>query len=874
MKTQYLESVELSDIGRRRKNNEDACLAMPEQGVFCVADGMGGVIGGDLASEAVTTSIREAFIKQTPSIKINLTERIRIFLNSVNSASKWIKKFADEKVIGQMGSTVVALVFDPSNPTRAMGIHAGDSRLYMFRNRRLKVLTTDHTAVVALAAKLGRDPDSLPAKYQNELLRAVGLAESVEMELTPVEVLSGDLFLLCTDGLTRMVSDDRIAAILKRAEKEALDSVAKMLVDAANLAGGKDNITVVLVRIRDITGLPLLPVPVLEEGPKTAAGEKKHKTEESPCPPTPSGPPLTSDTDEELRGDTPHTYDSPPTITPEKRPVAVPPSAPNVSESKSPAPSELLGTDRALIKRDQGEIEAAEAPSPLKPAIEIRGETGQAAELKLRITQTVKLVALVLLCLGLTVGGYVGWQHNQKTEATKRLTAYQTALQAARTALADRNFEIARTRANEALRLKPGDAEASRLKEEAEANAEKLQIDRQLDQKYQEAIRFGRDLFDNQDYAGALAKADEALRLKAGGTEATQLRQQSQAKLDALKAAQQREQQYQAAIQAGQALFHSQDYTGALTKADEALRLKAGGIEATQLRQQSQAKLDELKAAQQRKEQYQLALRTAQDALTRKDYITARTQAESALKWKPDDPAAMTVRTQAIELPELAVAQHYFDQGDYSRAAEMVRQYSGSDLFKQLAMAIQTESNALATAQARFRSGDYALIDEVKQLAFGSKLPFAKLVTDAQAEADLLRCLEGIKQTNGWAVLQTNLAALAPAVRSKPPFRALQQWAQVQSAQPTGGDVLDRLDAEFEMMLVWFNVVSPKDPYLRTAEARKQSRLHGEIGVEQRQKHLDNVKRLKIEFQKGGWLNQRERDRYLDKLLDTIIHRE
>lgn len=253
MRPDHFESAEVSDLGKVRKNNEDACLSLSDRGVFCVADGMGGVIGGDLASEAITTSVQEVFNKTGPGESDTLATQAALFTNGVNQASRWIKNYAREKAIGQMGSTVVALLFDPRDPRRALSLHAGDSRLYRYRKGALDLLTADHTALAALAAKLKRDPASLPSKYQNELLRAVGLKEPVELDQSRVAVRSGDVFLLCSDGLTRMVPDQRVSEILAQATKHSVREAAQSLVDEANQAGGKDNITVVLVKVGDIT---------------------------------------------------------------------------------------------------------------------------------------------------------------------------------------------------------------------------------------------------------------------------------------------------------------------------------------------------------------------------------------------------------------------------------------------------------------------------------------------------------------------------------------------------------------------------------------------------------------------------------------------
>ena len=261
-----LASAELSDVGRKRKNNEDSCICLQDDGVFCVADGMGGAIGGGMASEAITTTIQRIF-RETPGDKhATLAAHVTLFEKAVQQASKWIKDFADEKVISQMGSTVVGVLFDPRHPGRAIAMHAGDSRLYRYRAGELKPVTADHTAAALLAAKLGRPESSLPAKYHNELVRAVGINESVELERTLVDVQSGDIFFICSDGLTKMLADSVIRSILKQRAHEPAGSIVQALVDFANEAGGKDNITIVLIKVGD---LPAATEPLDDEESKT-----------------------------------------------------------------------------------------------------------------------------------------------------------------------------------------------------------------------------------------------------------------------------------------------------------------------------------------------------------------------------------------------------------------------------------------------------------------------------------------------------------------------------------------------------------------------------------------------------------------------------
>jgi protein phosphatase len=272
------ESVELSDVGRRRQNNEDACLRLPQLGIYCVADGMGGVVGGDLASEAVTNTLQQALFKTPADSLSRLPDRIAMVKAAVNSASKWIRDFANEKVLGQMGTTVVALIFDPRHPSRAVVLHAGDSRLYRFQNRRLEQLTADHTTAAVLAARFRCTEASLPVKVQNELTRAVGLNDNVDLEQTHVRVHSHDLFLLCSDGLTRMLPDEVIARLLADGAQQPMAVLAQALVDGANQAGGKDNITVVLVRVGEVD-------------PSSAAAEDEESETVMACDPPSHEPP-------------------------------------------------------------------------------------------------------------------------------------------------------------------------------------------------------------------------------------------------------------------------------------------------------------------------------------------------------------------------------------------------------------------------------------------------------------------------------------------------------------------------------------------------------------------------------------------------------
>jgi protein phosphatase len=141
-----------------------------------------------------------------------------------------------------VGTTVIALVFDPALPGRAIALHAGDSRLYRFRSKVLEPLTIDHSAANTLGVT---ELEDLPVNMRGMITRAVGVREEVELEETELVVLPGDLFLLCSDGFYNMVSAPEAAPVFLR-ERQNLDPLALHLVEMANEAGGYDNISVLL----------------------------------------------------------------------------------------------------------------------------------------------------------------------------------------------------------------------------------------------------------------------------------------------------------------------------------------------------------------------------------------------------------------------------------------------------------------------------------------------------------------------------------------------------------------------------------------------------------------------------------------------------
>ena len=233
-----------SDVGCVRSNNEDAFGAFSEFGVWCVADGMGGGDDGEIASSAVVRMIGNALQSaQTDAIKaLQFDERLNILREAASDASQWVKERSSSFGLQSCGTTLVGVIV--ADDGRLAVFHVGDSRAYLLRGTNLKQLTRDHS----LAAAMNVKEEKLPMQLRSTVLRAIGVESDVELEVSCNSWETGDLLLLCSDGLTRMVSDREIRKILTSSCD--IDAVADRLIASARLSGGVDNITVVLVRFR------------------------------------------------------------------------------------------------------------------------------------------------------------------------------------------------------------------------------------------------------------------------------------------------------------------------------------------------------------------------------------------------------------------------------------------------------------------------------------------------------------------------------------------------------------------------------------------------------------------------------------------------
>ncbi|OGV74055.1 MAG: hypothetical protein A3K19_04650 [Lentisphaerae bacterium RIFOXYB12_FULL_65_16] len=243
----FIDSADRTDTGRLRLHNEDAVLRLPEHGIFGVADGIGGAMGGEMASRTVMQSLHEEFVGTEGEGSVGSLEAGVAAVNRATArANACIRAQAEAWGTTGVGTTVVIMVFGVRPGGGAAILHAGDSRAYRMRRGELRQLTVDHSVAAAFGME---SEETLPRVFRGVITRAVGMSPDVTLEETPVEVVPGDLFLVCSDGLTRMVRVGELGRVLAEERDGDLQALAERLVAMANEAGGEDNVSVVLVRV-------------------------------------------------------------------------------------------------------------------------------------------------------------------------------------------------------------------------------------------------------------------------------------------------------------------------------------------------------------------------------------------------------------------------------------------------------------------------------------------------------------------------------------------------------------------------------------------------------------------------------------------------
>jgi len=231
--------VPKTDTGRRRRNNEDVYVCSPP--LFAIADGMGGAQAGEVASGLTAEVLREH-----ASYQGSAEERVRSLIQEANR--RVYERASEDAEFSGMGTTLTLALVD--GPGVVFG-HVGDSRAYLLRDGELQQVTDDHSLVAELtrAGKLSEE-EAETHPQRSVITRALGTDPDVDGDVFTVEPQSGDVFLLCSDGLSDMVDDRRIEEILRKNRRD-LDKAAQALVRAANRSGGEDNITMLIFEIAD-----------------------------------------------------------------------------------------------------------------------------------------------------------------------------------------------------------------------------------------------------------------------------------------------------------------------------------------------------------------------------------------------------------------------------------------------------------------------------------------------------------------------------------------------------------------------------------------------------------------------------------------------
>ena len=250
-----ISSAVASHPGLRREDNEDSFCSRGDIGLFMVADGMGGHAAGEVASR-LAVEVIEGFINDTRDADVNTTwpfpydPQFNLAGNRLKAAFRLANRRlgaameADEALRG-MATTAAAVLFAKDAPVVA---HVGDSRVYLWRDKKLSQITQDHSWVgEQVRAGVMTETDARRHPWRNVVTRALSGGDDPEVEVTEIDTRAGDRLLICSDGLSSVVPMPKLEAILN--QFDSLERTCQLLIDAANNAGGPDNITVAMLQV-------------------------------------------------------------------------------------------------------------------------------------------------------------------------------------------------------------------------------------------------------------------------------------------------------------------------------------------------------------------------------------------------------------------------------------------------------------------------------------------------------------------------------------------------------------------------------------------------------------------------------------------------
>ncbi|PKN45339.1 MAG: serine/threonine-protein phosphatase [Deltaproteobacteria bacterium HGW-Deltaproteobacteria-20] len=245
----------LTDVGLQREHNEDSYLVLDEHDLFIVADGMGGHRAGDVASRVATETMAD-FFRSTANEDVtwpyhfdtSLSEEENRLLTGIRIANRQIfERSIRSREFQGMGTTMVSALFSSRHGKLYIG-HVGDSRCYRVREGEVRLMTRDHSLIndylLAMPELTEEQKGELP---KNVITRALGMQDHVVVDLQADDPVEGDVYVLCSDGLSRMVADEDIRAAVVASSD--LNVVAETLIAKAKDAGGRDNVTTVLIRV-------------------------------------------------------------------------------------------------------------------------------------------------------------------------------------------------------------------------------------------------------------------------------------------------------------------------------------------------------------------------------------------------------------------------------------------------------------------------------------------------------------------------------------------------------------------------------------------------------------------------------------------------
>lgn len=251
-----ISGIGMTDIGRKRQLNEDYYLCDNQQSIYLVADGMGGVAGGELASKMAVDNFVSKIYPFLQDYDVTLPFDLKANNGYIPSLMKYAIEEANASVhqyglndpsMRGMGTTFTAVI--PYEGKLYVG-HIGDTRLYRIRSREITQLSEDHTLVQQLVKEGQITPqEARRHPKKNVITRSLGPKPKIKIDIFSEPLISGDIYLLCSDGLHGMVEEEDFTNTLLALEDNNLEDIGKRLIDLANEGGGKDNITLVLFRI-------------------------------------------------------------------------------------------------------------------------------------------------------------------------------------------------------------------------------------------------------------------------------------------------------------------------------------------------------------------------------------------------------------------------------------------------------------------------------------------------------------------------------------------------------------------------------------------------------------------------------------------------